>query len=544
MTAPLVPVVYYSLAETSSHWFIIYGFYHPRDWDDLPLQRWFEHENDFEGYLAIVQKPSESLRQSCPHGFLTGMVTVAHRHFHAYSHVLSSKDQEIKGTIHFSTVDALNGVSHPTSYQESRGHGCYAWDNKRIGRREKAIRYFPSSSAKDPETIQWDKHKIVNVPYILVDIFDPDQGFWSRRHGPRNEPFAKNGAFAGREGSKDAAKPPWLWKNSGDNKLLWGALARRPALLTDRYFSGHLPGFGEDDPGLNPYNDDGLPPPKGGIVDGCLALLQSVFRRKTDLTRLVEASLAGEQPWEVLTTLSQRAKRDHILRERFLGEVNTVLGTFKTRQPNADSDLLAPLVYLAGELRATELSEHIITIFKSPKHKFLQGVAANALANMMPNDVADLKSLVEERLLSPESDVRESTVMLYSSWYAKDDVEPLKLAAMDYNPNVRRNVARALKDTPSGEGKKILLAQLDDPQWDVRMAAAASLIEGYGKDGLTGVKERFGDAYNEAAQLVSGDRANITGISECFTTRDEYERVGLASTIAEGIQKNGEENDG
>jgi hypothetical protein len=33
----LKAVVYYSVTETSSHWFIVYGFYHPRDWSDTPF---------------------------------------------------------------------------------------------------------------------------------------------------------------------------------------------------------------------------------------------------------------------------------------------------------------------------------------------------------------------------------------------------------------------------------------------------------------------------------------------------------------------------
>ena len=41
---------YYSLVETSTHWFIVYAFFHPRDWtDNWFLYHWDEHENDLEG---------------------------------------------------------------------------------------------------------------------------------------------------------------------------------------------------------------------------------------------------------------------------------------------------------------------------------------------------------------------------------------------------------------------------------------------------------------------------------------------------------------
>ncbi len=54
---------YYSVSETATHWFILYCFYHPRDWADDPLTevlgiKAFEHENDLEGMLAIVARPA------------------------------------------------------------------------------------------------------------------------------------------------------------------------------------------------------------------------------------------------------------------------------------------------------------------------------------------------------------------------------------------------------------------------------------------------------------------------------------------------------
>src|SRR5687768_15454817 len=30
----LTGAVYYSVVETSTHWHLIYGYYHPRDWED------------------------------------------------------------------------------------------------------------------------------------------------------------------------------------------------------------------------------------------------------------------------------------------------------------------------------------------------------------------------------------------------------------------------------------------------------------------------------------------------------------------------------
>lgn len=53
----LTGAAYYSVVETSTHWFIIYAFYHPRDWTDLwdPFDL-FHHENDMEGALLTVRR--------------------------------------------------------------------------------------------------------------------------------------------------------------------------------------------------------------------------------------------------------------------------------------------------------------------------------------------------------------------------------------------------------------------------------------------------------------------------------------------------------
>ena len=65
--------VYYSVVETSTHWFIVYGLFHPRDWSNESLTQ--EHENDMERILAIVKKDNSTF------GTLQGMITVAHEHF-------------------------------------------------------------------------------------------------------------------------------------------------------------------------------------------------------------------------------------------------------------------------------------------------------------------------------------------------------------------------------------------------------------------------------------------------------------------------------
>ena len=39
MKHPLLARVYFSVVETCTHWFVVYGFFHPRDWTDEYFRR-------------------------------------------------------------------------------------------------------------------------------------------------------------------------------------------------------------------------------------------------------------------------------------------------------------------------------------------------------------------------------------------------------------------------------------------------------------------------------------------------------------------------
>ncbi len=110
---------YYSVVETVTHYFIVYAFFHPRDWSD-----WggiFEHENDMEGLLAIVQKDGK-------YGQLWAAITVSHLDF--YSFIVPGSPfrggrENIDGKI---IMQEYEGQAHPTTMQEANGHGLKAWN--------------------------------------------------------------------------------------------------------------------------------------------------------------------------------------------------------------------------------------------------------------------------------------------------------------------------------------------------------------------------------------------------------------------------------
>src|SRR6185295_1667396 len=73
---PLLATGYYSVVETSSHWFIVYLFFHPRDWTDSFFDT--EHENDAEGVMLAVRRDGSTFGQ------LQAAVTVAHTDFFSF----------------------------------------------------------------------------------------------------------------------------------------------------------------------------------------------------------------------------------------------------------------------------------------------------------------------------------------------------------------------------------------------------------------------------------------------------------------------------
>lgn len=225
---PLSAHGYYSVVETASHWFIVYLFFHPRDWTDTFFDT--EHENDAEGLLVAVQ------RDGSQYGVLKSAVTVAHTDFFSYTPGGSNwtaNAENIDGTLQMAT---FNGVSHPVTAQEAKGHGLKArphYDIKGDG-----IVYYPSLTTAEVPSGPDDR----NVLYKLVDIFDAN-GMWAQRNN--TSLFASYGSFAGDKSggcgsgaigcSTNAANAPWGWDDSNDGPGR-GALASDPAGLVNNYF--------------------------------------------------------------------------------------------------------------------------------------------------------------------------------------------------------------------------------------------------------------------------------------------------------------------
>ena len=229
-TADATAHVYYSVVENHTHWFLVYAFYHPRDWVNwFPATLVDQHENDLEGLLLVVRKPS-SLDEP-RFGRAEAMVTVFHRDFYSYvpdrpgDAGYAAGEEDIDGLLHF---EVWAGYPRPVTAQESRGHGLKAWPSLR----PQGVRYVPSETGDIAERPASPTSQAVR--YALVDIFG-EGGLWARRHDRKL--FAEFGVFRGDDFRNNAANAPWGWDDHNDNGALGkGALACNPIQLIDAYF--------------------------------------------------------------------------------------------------------------------------------------------------------------------------------------------------------------------------------------------------------------------------------------------------------------------
>ena len=127
-------------------------------------------------------------------------------------------------------MQTYNGSAHPTTRQEAKGHGSYAWDGKAFPGGDGVV-YYPSGTAEVPANGN-DR----SVGYQLVNTF-ASGGLWARRNDAAT--YASFGTFRGDNGKDNAANTSWGWDDVNDGAdMPRGMLARDPALLVGQYFNG------------------------------------------------------------------------------------------------------------------------------------------------------------------------------------------------------------------------------------------------------------------------------------------------------------------
>lgn len=164
-------VMYGSVTETVSHWFLYYMTYHARDWTNSAFEE--EHENDSEGVVLAIRKDWSS-----EYGTLEAMLTIAHEGVRAYSANPASVWPR-DGVAREIQWELFNGDFHPATYQAAEGHptaGCSDIGTKCNQPNEDGIRYVPNGVAQTPGTVGvWTtvSYAIRSIDELWQHRFDP-----------------------------------------------------------------------------------------------------------------------------------------------------------------------------------------------------------------------------------------------------------------------------------------------------------------------------------------------------------------------------------
>ncbi len=200
-------VVYYSVQETDTHYFIGYYFYHPRDDAEIWLDR---HENDLEGVMLAVPKSAD--------GYLPPEYMYTQGHGNVYFYFDGGDGEMLNGSHYGGSLARYAGEDRPHIYitpngtlkncghsvESAAGHSTY-WSVGGSG-----VRYYYGREAQTPTT--WNGAFEKNpCSYDLR----PLQELWAFRNGPYDGTgvFGSYGAFDGDNFGEDRANPPWGWRN-------------------------------------------------------------------------------------------------------------------------------------------------------------------------------------------------------------------------------------------------------------------------------------------------------------------------------------------
>ncbi len=270
--------IYYSVAETETHYFVHYAAFHPRDYKGGPVTSAIldsairlslpqlgkikdptvdkvndvalSHENDLEGCLVVAEKRGADLAQAQVHY----VETMAHNGYYKY------RTAAAPGTL--GDLLELDG-SYPRLYLEPKGHGLYRYtgDSAQLNPRVAGLlTYNYTGTAEDHATLG-EKADGKTIGYELVSIYDT---FWARATSGVNETFGESldyekrsaqkfqpgkvplstertfgqlgAAFRGTVGFKNKARPPWAWFDDSERERPRGEWFFDPAAVIARHF--------------------------------------------------------------------------------------------------------------------------------------------------------------------------------------------------------------------------------------------------------------------------------------------------------------------
>jgi hypothetical protein len=272
---PLPAYIYYSVAETETHYFVTYAVFHPRDYKGgdqngialseaiekgiellggkdptgLSNQVTLAHENDLEGVLVVAEKRGKSLHDAQ----VQYVETTAHNRFLKYV----SDKLTMQG---FEPI-RLNG-QHPELYIEPRGHGILSNLSDR-GRNQDGRFLIYSYTGKPSDPVKESNNE--KIGYTLIPIYST---LWSQALLGESQTYALTNdytklltavrinyskganlkslagnttvklgsAFRGSIGGKNRALAPWGWFDLTERDRPIGEWFFDPAGTVKRHF--------------------------------------------------------------------------------------------------------------------------------------------------------------------------------------------------------------------------------------------------------------------------------------------------------------------
>lgn len=206
-------VVYYSVQETDTHYYVGYYFYHPRDDAEVWLDR---HENDLEGIMLAVPKSADGYERP------THMYTQGHGNlFFYFGDGLLDGEKMLAGSTYggsmafesFGTnADRPHIYIAPNGTLVNQGHSVSVagWHVPYWSVGNSGMRYVYGGVAETPSS--WNGPFERN--YCRFELRPLDE-LWAFRNGPYDgtSVFGSYGAFDGDNWGEDRANPPWAWRN-------------------------------------------------------------------------------------------------------------------------------------------------------------------------------------------------------------------------------------------------------------------------------------------------------------------------------------------
>lgn len=267
--------VYYEAVETATHVFLIYGFYHPRDWEAGGCFYPLCHENDQENYrLTIAKDDGEWGRAILWDGD-------SHGNHLAYA---------IDGSVTSGRTSLQSGAptfdgSHVRVFLEAKGHGPQLCGDDADCRSKLAsgdgvvYRVTAGGGAPAEDEPDVEATAVVEAEYGLLPSFEE---LWTRIPGDVEGAFDAAGAVSYQGGRFSLSFPvPKEWNSDdfgseGDGHVTWGVefvsnggadrlldFGLDPALSVKEHFTI----AGEDDPAL--YSMEYTCHPYFGIFTSC-----------------------------------------------------------------------------------------------------------------------------------------------------------------------------------------------------------------------------------------------------------------------------------